>query len=103
MHSTKKMFLAFAASLLALNPNVLALAGDGDGRTLELLGESHGPVPALPCTMPGCATVIAIRHHLGVETVKSEDGSGVYFEQQVGDDLYPAPPLALPMFDGRTL
>ena len=80
MNRAGKIFLAFAAALLALNPNVLALAGDQNGQALEVLGESHGPILVLPCTMSGCATVLAIWHHLGFETVKSEDGSGVYFE-----------------------
>ena len=66
-----KSFLALAVGML-LQTCVAAFGDDHPGKSLELLDESQGPVPALPCTMAGCATVIAIRHHLGVEPVKSE-------------------------------
>jgi len=102
MNRAWKIFLPFAVSLLALNRTFSRLPVIKT-QTLELLGESHGPIPVLPRTMSGCATVLASWHRLGFETVKSEDGSGVYFEQQVGDDLYPAPPLAPLMFDDPTL
>jgi hypothetical protein len=91
MNRAWKIFLPFAVSLLALNRTFSRLPVIKT-QTLELLGESHGPIPVLPRTMSGCATVLASWHRLGFETVKSEDGSGVYFEQQVGDDLYPVPP-----------
>ena len=81
----------------------LASNASDRGGTLELLDESHGPIPAVPCTMASCATVIAIRHHLGVETVRSEHGPGVYFQEEVDQNLYPAPPLAAPIDEGSRL
>jgi hypothetical protein len=103
MNSTLRMFRVFVFSVLTPCAGVGAQAAGGDGKTLELLDESHGPVPSLVCSMPSCGTVISIQHHLGVEPVTSEDGSGVYFQQEVKEDLYPAPPLAPPIVDDSTL
>jgi hypothetical protein len=93
---TLRIFLMLAVAL-ALCSGHPALADDSVGKPLELLDESHGPVPSQPCAMPNCAIVIAIRHHLGVEPVASEDGPGVYFQQEVDTDLDPTPPLELPL------
>jgi hypothetical protein len=103
MNNALKMFRVLVFSLLTSCAGVVAHAADGDGKTLELLDESHGPIPSLVCSIPTCGTVISIQHHLGVEPVNSEDGSGVYFQQEVKEDLYPAPPLAPPIVDDTSL
>jgi len=93
----------FAACVVALCANVAAIAADQSAPVPEIIEESHGPIPAIPCTSSNCGTVVTIHHHLGVEQVSSEDGPGIYIGERRYQSLYPVPPLAPPIPDGSTL
>ena len=101
--SDNNLYSVCAACVLALCANIAAVRADQSAPVPELIEEMHGPIPAVPCTLANCGTVVTIRHHLGVEQVTSADGPGVYIGEQRYENLYPEPPLAAPIPDGGTL